>query len=164
MTAASASRAGPARVPWFLAKPFSLLPGELHGRLLVTALNYTLAVALYDGELDFLHNRAVVIKVRDIEISYRFSLRARRLVADRLPRDDSLIIEASLYDFLLLIGRQEDPDTLVFQRRLVVRGDTELGLQVKNFLDALDVESLQRYRSPAALLRRALPVYARLFG
>jgi predicted lipid carrier protein YhbT len=33
--------------------------------------------------------------------------------------------------------RREDPDTLFFSRRLVLEGDTELGLVVKNALDAM---------------------------
>jgi O2-independent ubiquinone biosynthesis accessory factor UbiT len=41
-----------------------------------------------------------------------------------------------------MAGRFEDPDTLFFQRRLVIEGDTELGLGVKNFLDGLDEERL----------------------
>ena len=34
-----------------------------------------------------------------------------------------------------------DPDTLFFQRKLLVTGNTELGLQVKNFLDELDTSA-----------------------
>ena len=33
--------------------------------------------------------------------------------------------------------RREDPDTLFFTRRLVLEGDTALGLEIKNALDAL---------------------------
>jgi len=46
-------------------------------------------------------------------------------------------IRASLRDYLALALRREDPDTLFFTRRLVVEGDTELGLALKNALDAL---------------------------
>ncbi len=41
-------------------------------------------------------------------------------------------------DFLLLAARREDADTLFFQRRLRMSGDTELGLYLKNFLDAFE--------------------------
>jgi len=34
--------------------------------------------------------------------------------------------------------REEDPDTLFFNRKLVIEGDTELGLIVKNLLDSID--------------------------
>lgn len=46
-------------------------------------------------------------------------------------------IRAKLDDYLALALRREDPDTLFFTRRLVVEGDTETGLAVKNALDAL---------------------------
>jgi predicted lipid carrier protein YhbT len=46
-------------------------------------------------------------------------------------------VRASLSDYLALALRREDPDTLFFTRRLVVEGDTELGLALKNALDAL---------------------------
>ena len=39
---------------------------------------------------------------------------------------------------LALALRREDPDTLFFKRRLVMTGDTDLGLVVKNALDAID--------------------------
>ena len=42
------------------------------------------------------------------------------------------------HDFALLAARKEDPDTLFFSRRLVMEGDTELGLLVKNTLDAIE--------------------------
>ncbi|OGA74158.1 MAG: hypothetical protein A3G81_12825 [Betaproteobacteria bacterium RIFCSPLOWO2_12_FULL_65_14] len=48
-------------------------------------------------------------------------------------------IRASLPDYLALALRQEDPDTLFFTRRLVLEGDTALGLEIKNALDSLTV-------------------------
>lgn len=53
-----------------------------------------------------------------------------------------MAIAASARDFMLLARRLEDPDTLFFSRRLVMEGDTELGLLVKNTLDALDLAAL----------------------
>lgn len=37
-----------------------------------------------------------------------------------------------------------DPDTLFFQRRLVIEGDTELGLYVKNLMDAIELEQMPK--------------------
>ena len=45
-------------------------------------------------------------------------------------------VRASLRDYVALALRREDPDTLFFSRRLVIEGDTDLGLTVKNALDA----------------------------
>ena len=49
-------------------------------------------------------------------------------------------IRGRLEDFWRLATRAEDPDTLFFQRRLSIEGDTETGLHVKNLLDALDYD------------------------
>jgi predicted lipid carrier protein YhbT len=57
-------------------------------------------------------------------------------------------IRAAPGDYLSLALRREDPDTLFFTRRLVMEGDTELGLIVKNALDAIDWDAL-----PAPLAR-----------
>ena len=46
-------------------------------------------------------------------------------------------IRAEARDYLALALRREDPDTLFFTRRIVIEGDTALGLEVKNALDAL---------------------------
>ena len=46
--------------------------------------------------------------------------------------------------------REEDPDTLFFNRKLVIEGDTELGLVVKNLLDSVDWSSTPLARFMAA--------------
>jgi len=43
-------------------------------------------------------------------------------------------------DFWRLASRSEDPDTLFFQRRLTIEGETETGLMIKNLLDGLDYD------------------------
>ena len=63
-------------------------------------------------------------------------------------------LPATARDFMLLLTRREDPDTLFFSRRLVSEGDTELGLSVKNLLDAVDPETVLR-RLPSPLARAA---------
>jgi len=51
--------------------------------------------------------------------------------------DADVTIRAGLRDYLALALRREDPDSLFFSRRLVIEGDTALGLTVKNALDSL---------------------------
>ena len=66
-----------------------------------------------------------------------------------------LTIAASAHDFLLLAKRREDPDTLFFCRRLLMEGDTELGLLIKNALDAIDFPVFDLARlSPSRVLAR----------
>jgi predicted lipid carrier protein YhbT len=51
-------------------------------------------------------------------------------------------LRATLADYARLALRREDPDTLFFNRRLAIEGDTELGLVAKNALDAVDWSKL----------------------
>jgi predicted lipid carrier protein YhbT len=51
-------------------------------------------------------------------------------------------VRGSATDLLLLASRLEDADTLFFQRRLQLTGDTELGLAVRNLLDQLPWETI----------------------
>ena len=152
------------RLPRLFAAPFSLLPNPVHSRLIALALNKALEEQIREGDLDILQHRSLAIKVRDAGITFALTFDGNRLMARGHGGVSDLSIAGTVYDFLLLVGREEDPDTLVFQRRLVMQGDTELGLEVKNFLDGLDVESLGLYRKMEPLLKRALPVYRRVFG
>jgi len=129
----------------------------------VVLLNRILSEQIKEGELDFLGDRCLCIKVKDAGISYTISLAQDRFVVVKFSSID-LSIESTVYDFLTLAARQEDPDTLVFQRRLIMQGDTELGLELKNFLDGLDIESKSSFAIIESLLQKSLPVYQRLFS
>ena len=61
-----------------------------------------------------------------------------------LPEMPDLAFRANLSAFLQLVARQEDPDTLFFNRELSIEGDTELGLVVKNMLDALEMPKMPK--------------------
>lgn len=127
-------------------------------------LNRLLAMQLRQGELDFLQGRSVAISVRDAGLTYHLTLIDQRLTARPPGPAADLSIEATVFDFMVMAGRQEDPDTLVFQRRLVMQGDTELGLGVKNFLDSLDADSVAGFSAFEAALRGMVPLYRRLFS
>lgn len=58
-------------------------------------------------------------------------------------------IRARSADYLRLLRGQEDPDRLFFERALVIEGDTEYALLLKNTLDAVGPLQLDA----AALLR-----------
>ncbi len=158
-------RAAGSRLPVFprtLALPFALLPDVLHGRAVVTALNRIFAVALREGELDFMQGRSLRIDVEDMQLGFCVTLSRDRLAATRTPVPD-LSISGNLHAFMLMAARRADPDTLFFQRLLRMEGDTELGLALKNFLAAQDMEARWLTRQMEAMLQRALPLYERWF-
>ena len=64
------------------------------------------------------------------------------VVSQNAQADVSFSADAS--DLLMIAARKQDPDTLFFQRRLVIEGDTELGLYVKNLMDAIELEQMPK--------------------
>ncbi|NJM12887.1 MAG: hypothetical protein HC889_14355 [Synechococcaceae cyanobacterium SM1_2_3] len=52
-----------------------------------------------------------------------------------------MTVSGAIYDFLALATRRQDSDTLFFSRRVVMEGDTALGLELKNWLDGADLEA-----------------------
>lgn len=134
------------RLPVPVNKVLSRLPAYPGSVLFVTGLNLLLTRHLPAQTLQALQGRSLRICVTDAGIQVDFTYGQNAFVASRHHDPVDLNISASTYDFLCLLQREEDPDTLFFSRRLVMQGDTELGLLVKNTLDSLDHEALSIHR------------------
>ncbi|MFJ7566118.1 SCP2 domain-containing protein [Herminiimonas sp. NPDC097707] len=146
-------------VPAALAKMLSLLPVYPGSLLFVRALNLLLARHLPSDTQAMLEGRTLRISVLDLQLSFDFQWRAGRFsarrLADNISDEIDLTIGATAHDFLLLAQRKEDPDTLFFSRRLQMEGDTELGLLVKNTLDAIEAPVFDPARlAPMRVLAR----------
>jgi predicted lipid carrier protein YhbT len=127
-------------LPAPLALPLGLVPSTTYSLMMVKILNKLFAPELADGELDFLSDKVMRVNVIDARLNFSITLRDGVLCAADKKQPHNLSIEGTIYDFLLLATRREDADTLFFNRRLRLGGDTELGLYVKNFLDALELD------------------------
>ncbi len=147
-------------MPRPLALPLGILPTAANSKVLAKILNNLFAPELEDGELDFLQGRVMMIRVSDARLTYRITLSGGKLIAAAGSQNDDLSIEGSVYDFLLLATRREDPDTLFFNRRLRLGGDTELGLYAKNFLDSVELDD--RMGPALKLLNDAASLIGRL--
>ncbi|HDG1689082.1 TPA: SCP2 domain-containing protein [Kluyvera georgiana] len=129
--------------PSLMSVPVKLTPFALKRQVLQQVLSWQFRQALNDGELDFLEGRWLSIEVRDIGLKWFTSVENERLiVSDAAEADVSFSADAS--DLLMIAARKQDPDTLFFQRRLVIEGDTELGLYVKNLMDAIELEQMPK--------------------
>lgn len=117
------------------------LPGRVLAPPLVTMLNIGLRPLIEDGELDFLQDRVVAVAIEGLGLRWNFTMGASRRLRV-VAAEPEVLIAGNVRDLLLLAARREDPDTLFFQRRLRLEGDTELGLQVKNVMDRLDLSDL----------------------
>ena len=128
-----------------------LLPSFPGSALLTAAINFTLAHHLPDDVKALLEGKRLAIRVLDARLAFDFTCMNGRFLPCAKSEAPDLTISANAQDFLLLAQRKQDPDTLFFNRRLISEGDTELGLVVKNALDALDLPAFD----PAAWSPRA---------
>ena len=153
-------------VPRPLGMLLARLPAYPGSVLLSTALNLGLADQLHDDVRHLLLGKKLRIHVRDARLTFDFSWTGASFAACAGGQQADLTISAGAHDFLQLAQRREDPDTLFFSRRLSMEGDTELGLVVKNTLDALElpVFELQRWAPHRVLARLAPKVQAAGIG
>jgi len=129
--------------PSLLSVPVKLAPFALKRQVLEQLLRWQFQQALADGELEFLEGRWLSIEVRDIGLRWFTSVENEQLIVrEAAAADVSFSADAS--DLLMIAARKQDPDTLFFQRRLVIEGDTELGLYVKNLMDAIELEQMPK--------------------
>ncbi|WP_346797102.1 SCP2 sterol-binding domain-containing protein [Halomonas sp. Bachu 37] len=117
------------------------VPLTFKRRLLLPLLNRVFAEPLAEGEFDALEDRRVSLMVEDLGIRLTLTLQDAQFQFTAQPGEAT--IRGGWREFLCLATRREDPDGLFFQRRLSIEGDTELGLQVKNLLDAQEADLTQ---------------------
>ncbi len=148
-------------IPRPIGSMLSRLPAYPGSLLLVTAINFALARELPDDVKALLKGKRLSIRVTDARVAFDFICNGQRFVAGAAHASPDLVISAYAWDFLQLAQRKLDPDTLFFSRRLRMEGDTELGLIVKNALDALELPVLDPLHwSPRAVLSRVAPKVA----
>ena len=99
------------------------------------------AAPLANGSFDLLCGRWLRLQISDLDLSWCLTRSGSGLKVMREAPTD-VTIRGNWREFLLLASRLEDPDTLFFRRRLVIEGDTELGLALKNLIDSLDPDDL----------------------
>ncbi|WP_446925049.1 ubiquinone anaerobic biosynthesis accessory factor UbiT [Klebsiella pneumoniae] len=129
--------------PSLMSVPVKLAPFALKRQVLEQVLSWQFRQALAEGELEFLEGRWLSIHVRDIGLLWYTSVVDGRLVLSQ-QADADVSFSADASDLLMIAARKQDPDTLFFQRRLVIEGDTELGLYVKNLMDAIELEQMPK--------------------
>ncbi|HHG1974425.1 TPA: SCP2 domain-containing protein [Klebsiella pneumoniae] len=129
--------------PSLMSVPVKLAPFALKRQVLEQVLSWQFRQALAEGELEFLEGRWLSIHVRDIGLQWYTSVVDGRLVVSQ-QADADVSFSADASDLLMIAARKQDPDTLFFQRRLVIEGDTELGLYVKNLMDAIELEQMPK--------------------
>jgi len=135
-------------MPKILRPSLQLLPFTAQKALLLPALTSVFQEPIEDGDFEFLQGKWLKISIIDLNLHWWLSFDQNKLVmaskSELVASDinEDVSFSATGDDLILIAGRKQDPDTLFFQRRLKIEGDTELGLEVKNLIDAIDIDQL----------------------
>jgi predicted lipid carrier protein YhbT len=103
-----------------------------------------------DREIDFLDDKVVEVEIKDLSAKWYFSKIGQQLVMmDKteslsISPEPDVVFSASVDALVLMASQKVDPDTLFFNRKLKITGDTELGLEIKNLFDKFDLELLDK--------------------
>jgi predicted lipid carrier protein YhbT len=117
-------------------------PGPVFNRSAALYLNQKLRPYIDSGELDFLENKRWMVTVSDAPRTLCIQLEGRRLTVSSSRGQPDLEFKGPVASFITLALKEEDPDSLFFSRRLMISGDTALGLEIKNFIDRLPLEAV----------------------
>lgn len=124
-------------------QPFSKLPTKVQEHILTLAMNKLFRVELAEQELAFLVDQWLKINVIDANYQCYITVIGQDekhtfRVSLGIEQDYDVSFQSDCTSLLALFSQSIDPDTLFFQRKLLITGDTELGLEIKNFLDDLE--------------------------
>lgn len=134
-------------IPKIIRPINKLIPSQLINFGSEKLLNLLFKEEISSGELNFISGNIIEIKVKDIDLSLFLTLKGNQLKSLKSPVKADVQLSSDGDALLLLIYGKVDPDTLFFNRKLMVKGNTELGLHLKNFLDTIEVNQ----KLPSAL-------------
>lgn len=120
-------------------------PFILQKRIGEKVLQHLMAEQIEMGDFDFLQDKWLQISINDMGLVFFLSFAGNKLILSNQVSQADVSFSGDSKEFILLASRSEDPDTLFFQRRLVIEGDTELGLYIKNSIDGIDFDNWPRW-------------------
>jgi predicted lipid carrier protein YhbT len=129
-----------------MLRPLGLAPPPLVNGVTAVLSNFVLREALTDGDLDELQGHVIRVEIHNPRVDLSLTVERGRVRPAR--GEPAVVIRANAEDLMLVAAQRIDPDTLFFQRRLALSGDTSLGLIVKNVLDAVAASSVPPVLAP----------------
>jgi predicted lipid carrier protein YhbT len=128
--------------PSRLARPLRLVPEALLRLGSERLIRLVLGGPLASGALVDLAGRRLGVEVTDLDLRWVVAVGDGQVDVLATDAIAEATVRGTATDLLLLASRLEDADTLFFQRRLQLTGDTDLGLGVRNLLDQLPWETI----------------------
>ena len=137
-------RAVPAGLPPLLAPLHRRLRGLVQrlpvappSLLAARVLDRALWPRLPEDARSALRGQCVELCITDFGLRVRLQIAAQGFAPAADQGAAALRVAATAGSFVRLLRGEDDPDRMFFERTLVMEGDTELGLVLKNTLDAI---------------------------
>ncbi|MFT4764140.1 MAG: putative lipid carrier protein YhbT [Oleispira sp.] len=135
-----------------LAIAHKIMPTKIENYFVLHQVKRLSQPFMDEGEIDFLDGKIVEVEIRDLSAKWYFTKIGQQLVMLDIDKAKVLTVEpeadvvfsASVDALVLMASQKVDPDTLFFNRKLKITGDTELGLEIKNLFDQFDLELLDK--------------------
>lgn len=134
--------------PQALTRIATRMPARLNTLVVEKLVNSAFGEQIGDGDFDFLSGKVLQVEIIDASLFVGLSFADGRISCQHFSRyshtaDVTLSVESE--NAIQLIQQEVDPDTLFFQRKLKINGDTELAHHVKNTIDTLDPEVIPSF-------------------
>ncbi|MFT6449766.1 MAG: putative lipid carrier protein YhbT [Oleispira sp.] len=127
-----------------------IMPSKMENYFVLHQVKRLSQPFMNDGEIDFLDGKVAEVEIRDIDAKWYFTKIGQQLImldlekAKAISPEPHVVFSASVDALVLMASQKVDPDTLFFNRKLRITGDTELGLEIKNLFDQFDLELLDK--------------------
>ena len=134
--------------PLNLSRVATRMPQRLNQLVVEKLLNGAFAEQLADGDFEFLEDRILQVEILDAGLFIGLSYVQNRITCNRFSRDageSDVTLSVDTLNAIKLVQQEVDPDTLFFQRKLKINGDTELAHHVKNTIDTLNPELIPQW-------------------
>lgn len=134
------------KLPQVPAKITRYTPPLMLEGFLNIAINHLLQQERTKGELHFLEGQVARVEITDLNFNFSMTLEGQRLHIKVPGVAGDATLKSDQDSMLQILHGEVDPDTLFFRRKLLITGDTELGLYIKNMIDTIDLR--QRIPKP----------------
>lgn len=132
-----------------LSLAYRFLPSKIESLVLDHMINTLSKEFIEHNELEFMLNKIVKVAIPEMNVSWMFTKSSEEdykkerlvLIKDRHQKAD-VTFSGTLNAMILMASQKVDPDTLFFNRELIITGDTNLGLEIKNLIDQFDISLL----------------------
>ena len=134
--------------PANLGRISTKMPERLNFLVVNQLINKAFEEQVDDGDFDFLQGRSLQIEIIDAGVYVSLTKSGNKLTCSHFSDQQhvaDVTLSIDVANAIALLNQEVDPDTLFFQRKLKINGDTELAHHVKNTIDTLDPDVIPRF-------------------